>query len=295
MSRLKLNRNDFMKNYASIIQDFNEVITASRAGNPVFVDIGSLPFPGFDRFGDYVRLATPVTFSIEAQGSFETFSSRGEFHAIPQLVADGRNQNFYRTYFPACSSILEPNLSVAKHFSGLCQMLEVVEKAILPSTRLDDIIPRLPVTLMKLDCQGAERLILENGLDTLERTSVLFIEVSFYELYKNQPLQSAIFDFLWSKGFYFVGFDDFKTNVFHVNWREPGSGGVQTSADAVFIRNLDHLKAANLEVLLDTLQAIMITTQNINLMKLLCRIIDERENFKNQYLLQLYKYLDVSI
>jgi len=281
-------------NNQPLIEIFNNLIQISRPGKPIFVDIGSLPLSGFNRFDDYVRLSDPIIYSIEAQGSFERFSTAGEFHAISEVVADGRMQNFHRTYFPACSSILEPNLKVAKNFSGLSQMLEVKAKNRMPSTRLDDLIPRGPVALMKMDCQGAERLILENGLVTLEATALLFIEVNFYELYIDQPLQSEMFDFLRGKGFSFVSFDDFKTNTFHINWGAAGDGGVQTAADAIFIRNFDYLRAASNEVLLNTLQAVMILTRNINLMKLLCRIIDERENFANQYLLQLNELLNVN-
>lgn len=281
-------------NNEPVVETLNNLIQASQPCKPVFVDIGSLPLSGFDRFDDYVRLSNPIIYSIEAQGSFERFSTAGEFHAISELVADGRMQNFHRTYFPACSSILEPNFKVAKLFSGVSQMLEVRERNRMPSTRLDDLIPRVPVSLMKLDCQGAERLILENGLATLEATALVFIEVNFYELYIGQPLQSEMFNFLREKGFSLVSFDDFKTNTLLINWGEAGDGGVQTSADAIFIRNFDYLRSASNEVLLNTLQAVMILTGNINLMKLLCRIIDERENFANQYLLQLNKALNAN-
>jgi len=65
------------------------------------------------------------------------------------------------------------------------------------------VLPR-PV-LMKIDVQGAEKLVFAAGARTLSVTDVLVVETSFEPLYRDQPLFAEVLDILRTEGFRFAG------------------------------------------------------------------------------------------
>jgi FkbM family methyltransferase len=61
---------------------------------------------------------------------------------------------------------------------------------------------------LKLDVQGGERLVLTGGRELLRGTRLVYIEMSFYELYERQPLANDIVSLLDAAGFALVGVDN---------------------------------------------------------------------------------------
>jgi FkbM family methyltransferase len=59
--------------------------------------------------------------------------------------------------------------------------------------------------LIKIDVQGFELPVIDGGIDTLRKASVVVLEVSFYELYKGQPLFGCIHDRMTELGFIYRG------------------------------------------------------------------------------------------
>jgi FkbM family methyltransferase len=83
----------------------------------------------------------------------------------------------------------------------------------LQAERLDTVLAARPAgepnwgEFMKIDTQGTEYEILEGSRRTLaERTSALFVEVEFCEIYAGQKLFSDLERFLRDEGFAFFGF-----------------------------------------------------------------------------------------
>lgn len=58
----------------------------------------------------------------------------------------------------------------------------------MPTRRLDDIKELPQVDFLKIDVQGSELMILENGRKKLADCVALQTAVSFVALYKNQPM-----------------------------------------------------------------------------------------------------------
>ncbi len=59
--------------------------------------------------------------------------------------------------------------------------------------------------LVKIDVQGHELGVIKGGVETLRRSRLIVIEVSFYELYEQQPLFEDIHDALRDLGFIYRG------------------------------------------------------------------------------------------
>lgn len=74
----------------------------------------------------------------------------------------------------------------------------------VPARTLDELFEReriAHVDLMKVDIQGAERLMIEGGAAALARVDLLYIELSFERFYTGAPLAHEIEALLWEHGF----------------------------------------------------------------------------------------------
>jgi FkbM family methyltransferase len=125
---------------------------------------------------------------------------------LPWALGDGNEHTLHITNAPMTSSLLPPDRSTVDLFSGLGDMMQVVDSERLQTHRLDDIHEARYTDFLKLDVQGAELMILENAKETLRHASVIQCEVEFVELYTGQPLMADIDSFLRSQGFSFLRF-----------------------------------------------------------------------------------------
>ena len=110
------------------------------------------------------------------------------------------NQN---EYSPS-SSILEMNevhknsFDFAKH--NFIQEIQI--------QKLDSFVDRIQpdqFTLLKIDVQGYELEVINGGGEFIKKVGTIIIEMSFQELYKNQPLFNDIYIKLISLGFRYCG------------------------------------------------------------------------------------------
>jgi FkbM family methyltransferase len=127
---------------------------------------------------------------------------------LPYAIADGRRRKFYVTNTGMTSSLLRPNLSFAKLFNNLAELMQVVATPEVDTVRLDDVaeIREAGCDLLKLDTQGSEAEILANASITLRQCLIVQTEVEFVPLYEGQPLFAEVDQLLRSHGFMFHRF-----------------------------------------------------------------------------------------
>jgi len=96
------------------------------------------------------------------------------------------------------SSILDFELQ-DKVFKNTTQQ----SKELINVKKLDDYINIIKGEhiLLKIDVQGYEKNVLLGGINFLKKVRYIFIELSFIELYKKQPLFYDIYNLLINKGF----------------------------------------------------------------------------------------------
>ncbi len=96
---------------------------------------------------------------------------------------------------------------------------------------LDNYLTELKIesaVMMKLDVQGAERLVLEGSVKTLEIVDVIYSEVNFVELYKDAVLVTDLIVLLKKYNFNFAGIE----NTF-----QSLIDGSFTHGDAIFVKD----------------------------------------------------------
>ncbi|MEL6202905.1 MAG: FkbM family methyltransferase [Pseudomonadota bacterium] len=169
------------------------------------------------------------------------YENKPGFKAIKAALGDGSTQTLNICAHPGRSSLLKPNLELAKLFDGFAEPMAIVDTYEIDTKRLDDVLPGQRADYIKIDTQGSELSILENAQAILEECLVVECEVEFIPQYQAQPLFAEIEQFLRAQGFQFHSFAGFGTH--HVKPYEPG-GNLEESrregwiwADAFFIKD----------------------------------------------------------
>jgi len=167
---------------------------------------------------------------------------------LPFALGDGGPATLHVTLYRGCSSLFEPNPDVIDMFEAISATSEVgnfrvVDRVEIGTRRLDDIAECPLADYAKLDIQGAELMVLENGMEKLSQAVVIETEVEFVEVYRGQPLFGDIQTFLRSQGFVLHKLVDISGRNFR-----PLSTGDPTDAmsqflwaDAVFVRDFARL------------------------------------------------------
>lgn len=114
---------------------------------------------------------------------------------------------------------------------------EVVERVQLETRRLDDISEIEHLDFLKIDIQGSELSVFQNGRGKLAEAVAIHTEVSWVAMYQNQPLFGEVDLELRSQGFIPHAFAEAKF------WRDPDYPGKSKGAnqlleaDIVYVRD----------------------------------------------------------
>jgi len=220
-------------------------IIGGQAPHIEIMDIGAM-VEGEERYRSLVDQGVASVTGFEPNpAEFEKLSNRaGPYSYHPVCLGDGTAATLHVTNYPGCTSLLEPDPPVIDAFSGIGAStpggnFTVVKKVPVETKRLDDVEGCALPDLLKIDVQGAELLVLENGPKTVSNALVIETEVEFVPLYKGQPLFGDIHAFLRSLGFELHKFVDLSGRCFRPLTRENPYAAMSQLlwADAVFVRS----------------------------------------------------------
>jgi len=154
------------------------------------------------------------------------------------LYKEHQKKTLYLTKKPQCSSFYKPNMSFLINFpdSERWNIVDEVELEVIP---LDSL--QLNIDFIKIDTQGSELDILKGAEGTLENVLGAEIEVSFSEIYTNQPLFGEVCAYMKFQGFEFY---DFSTE-YRYGRKKLDRMGQLSFADALFLRTPENLKRTN--------------------------------------------------
>ena len=119
---------------------------------------------------------------------------------FPQAVGDGGTHvlNIYRN--SGLTSILKPHLPglLALGRRGWSQIEREIE---METVALDGIAELPPIDCIKIDIQGAEKLVFENARRTMANAVVVIVEMRWMQIYENEPMSGGVDSELRAQGF----------------------------------------------------------------------------------------------
>lgn len=133
----------------------------------------------------------------------------GQATILMEAVGDGGEHTLHVCNH-GWSSFYEPDLQALAFFNTFSQLGRVESKLPLQTRRLDDMAELPPIDFLKMDVQGAELMVLQNGREKLAGCVAAQLETSFVTLYKDQPPFGAVDLEMRSQGFIPHRFMDIK-------------------------------------------------------------------------------------
>lgn len=162
---------------------------------------------------------------------------------LPYALGDGSKKTLHISKNSGFTSLLKPNPNFVKHVGGRwAGKMRTVSTIPVDTRRLDDIDEIDEFELLKIDIQGSELEVMQNGATKLAKCLSVYTEVAFVPLYVDQPLIDAQMQFLRAMGFELHKFDFIKTRPLvraHTSRLFQNHHSSQpVDGDAIFVKHL---------------------------------------------------------
>ncbi|MGA0542824.1 FkbM family methyltransferase [Neotabrizicola sp. VNH66] len=120
---------------------------------------------------------------------------------LPVAVGDGSEiaLNIYAS--SGMTSVFRPDLAAMDWLGKRKRWGTVLRTVQVPTVRLDDVAGLEAIDLLKIDIQGGERAVIENGPRLLSGASAVITELRYYPLYEGEPMLHGVDAVLRAQGF----------------------------------------------------------------------------------------------
>ncbi len=211
---------------------------------PSIVDVGANPLDD-PPYKPLLELGLCRVHGFEPQP--EAFSKlqtlKGDFESYTNAaVGDGEAHSLNIYQGSGLSSLFNLD-SESRAFLGRAKgPARLVEKIRVKTQRLDDVEDIEQIDLLKIDVQGAEKMIFQHGAQKLSKAVAVVTELRFYPLYEEEPLLDEQISILSKLGFRFHKFLFIKSQMVSNSQkdilRQRRLSSQALDGDAVFVRDL---------------------------------------------------------
>jgi FkbM family methyltransferase len=206
------------------------------------VDIGANPIGAEPPYKSMLerRLCRLYGFEPQRAALAELNARKSELETyLPYVVGNGEQARLRECFASGMTSLLEPDPHMLKHFPGFIEWGRVVADTRIATRRLDDVSEIEAMDFLKIDVQGSELAIFQNGRRRLAEAAVIQTEVSFFPMYKKQPVFGEIDLELRGQGFIPHALTEINRRmIWPLRGADPFASIHQLiEADAVYIRD----------------------------------------------------------
>jgi FkbM family methyltransferase len=154
------------------------------------------------------------------------FAAQSHIEIVTEALAERAGTASFQVYgFDAASSFFQCRQGRLSEFG----FDESHRATTVATTTLAQLLARRSISrvdLLKLDCQGAELMVLKGAEDRLSSIGTIYIEVSFEPIYEGAPLFGEVHAWLIARGFALTGLHNLSGVRGSVQW-----------ADAIYVQN----------------------------------------------------------
>ncbi|MBU2360872.1 MAG: FkbM family methyltransferase, partial [Alphaproteobacteria bacterium] len=171
---------------------------------------------------------------MKIKGPHETY--------FPHAVADGQRHTLHISKNSGFTSILpfhQKGFSTFGIFPGAARNLREIE---VDTVRLDDLDDLPLVDVLKMDIQGGEKIVIDNGREKLSQAICVIPEVRFNQFYDGEPMFAGVDESLRDQGFMLHKFMFMKSAIVSSSMRSQiavkDNSNHLVDGDAIYIRDL---------------------------------------------------------
>ena len=210
----------------------------------VVVDVGANPLspPPYQGLLD-AGLCQVYGFEPQTEAYEELQRTKGPNEEyFPNAVADGKDHILYVSPNSGFTSILSFFKKGFLEFSIFPGAINNLTKVPVKTVSLDSLKELPKVDLLKIDIQGGEKLVIENGKKKLSQAIAIIPEVRFSQLYNKEPMFGGLDVALRKQGFILHKFLFAKKAIIGQKYRQyiavKDNANHLVDGDAVYIRDL---------------------------------------------------------
>jgi FkbM family methyltransferase len=218
---------------------------------PSIVDIGANPLddPPYKPLLD-LGLCRVHGFEPQPEAFGKLMAMKGDLESYTNAaVGDGKEHSLNIYHGSGLSSLFDLDPDAMTFLGRAKRPARLIEKIQVKTQRLDDIEDIDHIDLLKIDVQGAEKMIFQNGAEKVSRAVAVVTELRFYPLYENEPLLDEQISVLSNMGFRLHKFLFIKNQLVANSQKDrlrPRKVSSQVlDGDAVFVRDLRDPKSVS--------------------------------------------------
>jgi FkbM family methyltransferase len=168
------------------------------------VDIGASPIDGMPPYKGLLDAGLCQVTGFEPQpeqlARLNQLKGQQELY-LPYVLGDGSMHSLQVCRSVGFTSLLEPDPASLALFEYYQPLGQVLAREQVQTRRLDDVEEIECIDFLKIDIQGSELSVFQNGRRKLAQTVFIQTEVSFVTLYKDQPAWGEVDLELRAQGF----------------------------------------------------------------------------------------------
>lgn len=255
----------------------------------VICDIGASPVDATPFIDDLINNTNSILYGFEPnEDEFKKLNQTERKKYFNIAVGNGKSETLNIFASPGMSSVLEPDLQYLNLFHGFDKWAQIIKSIDIQTKKLDEINFEKKIDFFKIDVQGYEHEIINNGTEKLKESLIIQIETSPIPLYKDEKSFSYICSSLEDLGFNLHAFNNIHTRCFKPTILQDNIySGINHlfQLDCVFIKNLNLINHLSVEELKKMSLILFYSFKSYDLVDMLVQKISEIEsvNYIAQY------------
>ena len=205
-----------------------------------------------------------------------------------KAIGDGSDQLLNICRYPGWTSFLEPDEDYIKKFHNFENNSKIIKQIPMKTERLDEINFEKKIDFFKIDVQGFESIIIENGLNKISDALVVQLELSPVPIYKKEKSMSYVSNLMEKLNFNLNMFHKINTKAFKpMIIANKTTIGLHTifQLDCVFVRNFNEIEKLDQDKLKKLILIMFYSFKSYDFVDYLINKLDKisNSNFTKEY------------
>ena len=211
----------------------------------IVCDIGASPCDPTEHLEELLDNTKSFLYGFEPnEQEFNKLQITKKKKFFQKAIGDGSDHILNLCAYPGWTSFLEPDTEYIKKFHNFEEASEIIKKISIKTEKLDNINFEQKIDFFKIDAQGFESIIIENGSKSISDALVVQLELSPVPLYKNEKNLSYVSTLMEKLNFNLNMFYKINSRTFKPMILGNNTGiGLHTifQLDCVFVKNYNEI------------------------------------------------------